>query len=126
MYCTGPNAKGKVQVVAKTISEEELGGREGYVILTHAKDRPGIAFGGVGHVVVQVDAAFGEARATRAIEPEGAIILACLGSLEIWRGFGYPLLKVMHSRRLLLTALFQADDDDMSDIFEFWRNVPYL
>src|SRR6266571_968374 len=120
------NTHGKVEIVAEAIGEVELCGREGDVTFLNAEDRFSVAFSTVGHIMLQVDTAFGETCAAGAIQPESAIIFARLGSFQVRRSLHYPLVKVMEGCCLLFPFLFQADNHYMMQVLELRENLPNL
>ena len=113
---TGPNPKGKIEAVAQTIGKEELGGRETPILFRQSRNRPGIGLGGIDHVMLQMDAAFGKTGTTRAIEPEGTIIFAGGGCHKGGRCLFAPALKIVKGTRLRGLFCCQSDHDHIYPI----------
>src|SRR5713226_6289851 len=122
MYRAGTHSEGEVEVIAQSIGKEKLGGREGNVLFGNAQNPFPIILCAVGHIVLQVDAALGEACTAGAIEPEGTIIFARLSSLQARGSFVHPLFKVMQRCRFSCPSLFKSDDHNMSQVLELWKN----
>src|SRR6266700_1991859 len=122
----GPDAEGEGEVIAQAVGKEEFGGGEGNICLLNAENGFGVVFQAVGGIMLQVDAALGEAGAARTIQPVSAVIFACSGRLQRCGSFERPLFKVVQGRRFLLSILLQADHHDMPQVFQFRQNLSHL
>src|SRR6266851_5604991 len=126
VYSAGSDAKGEGEVIAQAIGEEKLAGGEGNTRLLNAENGFGVVFQAVGGIVLQVDAALGEAGAARTIQPVSAVIFARSGGLQRCGSFQHPLFKVVQVHRFLLAILCQADHHDMPQVFQFRQNLSHL
>src|SRR5690242_21915183 len=70
----GADGEGEVETVAQAVGEVELGGGESDVVGANLEDGLGVQLGADVHVVLEVDAALGEAGAAGAVEPEGHVV----------------------------------------------------
>ena len=70
----GPDGKREIEAVSEAVGEEQLGHAEAAVGLGDLEDPARVELGAEDHVVVQVDAALGQARAARGVEPEGGVV----------------------------------------------------
>src|SRR5689334_24170916 len=68
------DAEGEVQRVAEAVGEKQLGDAEATVLLGHVEDAASVEVGSDEHVVVQVNAALGEAGAAAGVEPERGVV----------------------------------------------------
>src|SRR5579883_2299182 len=119
----GSHAKGEIEIVAESISEIKLGCGEGDIVLHDIENALRVVFGAVHHVVMQVDAAFGEAGAAGTVEPESAIVLARFGRFKLrGRLFG-PACKIVQRRALLLPRLAQSHHHDMAQEVQFGQQA---
>src|SRR5262249_24518351 len=64
----------EIQSVAEAVGEEKFCGTEETIGFGDLEDLRGVALGGHDHVVLQVNATFGEAGAAGGVEPEGGIV----------------------------------------------------
>src|SRR5712692_259762 len=74
----------KCEVVAESVSVEESCGRESRVVLGDSKHLLGISDARVRDVVLQVHDRFGLPRGARAVEPEGHIVAARRGWIDLF------------------------------------------
>src|ERR1700681_201739 len=126
MHCAGSYPKGEIQSIAQAVGKEEFGCREYNVIFLYSQNTFGIVFRTVGHIVLQVDAAFGEACTTGAIEPEGAVIFAGLCRLQLRGRLERPRLKIMDFRALASAAFVESYDDHVAQVLKLGQNWLYL
>ena len=70
----GPDREGKEQVGAGGVAEEELGDRQGDVVLAVAQGLPGVAVGGVGERPVGLDHRLGQTRGAAREEPDRRVV----------------------------------------------------
>ena len=78
-----PHAHGEVHVAAEAIGEEELGRRDGAVVLRHAEHLQAIGIRAVHHVMLQVHRALGPAGGAGGIEPERRVVPRRLHRVEL-------------------------------------------
>src|ERR1700731_4421458 len=72
----GAATKREVAGVAKPISEEQTRDAEAAVALLHLQNAFRVQLAAHDHVVMQMDAAFGRARASGGVEPESRLVFA--------------------------------------------------
>src|SRR5258708_23601700 len=119
MHCAGSYPKGEIQSIAQAVGKEEFGCREYNVIFLYSQNTFGIVFRTVGHIVLQVDAAFGKACTTGTIEPEGAVIFPCLCRFHLRGRLERPRLKIIDFRSLSSAAFVESYYDYMEQSLEF-------
>src|SRR5207245_5212068 len=76
----------KGEVVAEAVGVEEAGRGKGRVALPYAEDLLRVRDARVGDVVLEVDDGFGFAGASRAVEPEGHVVLSRGCGLDVGVG----------------------------------------
>ena len=72
--CGSAAEEREVSGVAETVREKKAGNAEAAVALVDFEDGVGIVMRADNHVVMEVHAAFGNARGTGRIEPEGGVV----------------------------------------------------
>ena len=100
------DSEGEVETVAEAVGEEEFGGGEEAIGFADFENAEGVVFGGVDHIVLEVDAALGEAGAAGGVKPESGVVFASGGGGEIG-GVGGEEIGEGESGRLSV-----ADNDD--------------
>src|SRR5262249_10293601 len=91
----------EIKPVAQSVCEEKFGHAEGAIVFPDAQNSSSVSLGAHHHVVMQVNAAFGPACASRRVEPEGSVILVGRLSFNPDGGRRKNLLEGMRAFRRL-------------------------
>src|SRR6478736_8698232 len=89
----GAYRKREIESIAQAISKEHFGDTEKTVIFRDLENVLSVQFGADHHVMVQVNAPFGESGAAGRIQPERSIIFCCLFRFQVGGAFIQKLLQ---------------------------------
>src|SRR5271165_6652168 len=98
---SGSTAKRKVTGIAESVREKQSRDAEAAVAFLHLQNAFGVELATHHHVVMQMHAAFGGARAPGGVQPERRLVLASERGLELWRSRSDQVLQRMVRMRSL-------------------------